>query len=122
MLGNTAISSSKCQFSLKITKSQSQKAKIGFGVIDRRLSNQKILFPHTSPNFIFYFGVGSLHVGERGEIEDELDGFKEGDTLWAISAKHLGNGARYEEIFEANRPMLSHPDRIYPGQMLRIPA
>jgi nucleoid-associated protein YgaU len=34
----------------------------------------------------------------------------------------LGNGARYEEIFEANKPMLSHPDKIYPGQMLRIPA
>ncbi len=47
---------------------------------------------------------------------------EKGDTLWAISSKHLGNGARYEEIFEANRPMLSHPDKIYPGQVLRIPA
>lgn len=47
---------------------------------------------------------------------------EKGDTLWAISAKHLGNGARYEEIFEANKPMLSHPDKIYPGQVLRIPA
>ena len=47
---------------------------------------------------------------------------EKGDTLWAISAKHLGNGAHYEKIFEANRPMLSHPDKIYPGQMLRIPA
>lgn len=46
---------------------------------------------------------------------------EKGDTLWAISAKHLGNGAHYEKIFEANRPMLSHPDKIYPGQMLRIP-
>ena len=46
---------------------------------------------------------------------------EKGDTLWAISAKYLGNGAHYEKIFEANRPMLSHPDKIYPGQMLRIP-
>ena len=46
---------------------------------------------------------------------------EKGDTLWAISAKHLGNGAHYEKIFEANKPMLSHPDKIYPGQMLRIP-
>jgi nucleoid-associated protein YgaU len=45
-----------------------------------------------------------------------------GDTLWKISEKTLGSGARYNEIFEANRPMLSHPDKIYPGQMLRIPA
>ena len=45
-----------------------------------------------------------------------------GDTLWKIAEKHLGKGARYNEIFEANRPMLSDPDKIYPGQMLRIPA
>ena len=45
-----------------------------------------------------------------------------GDTLWKIAEKHLGKGARYTEIFEANRPMLSDPDKIYPGQVLRIPA
>jgi nucleoid-associated protein YgaU len=45
-----------------------------------------------------------------------------GDSLWKISEKTLGSGARYNEIFEANRPMLSHPDKIYPGQVLRIPA
>ena len=44
-----------------------------------------------------------------------------GDTLWKIAEKHLGKGARYTEIFEANRPMLSDPDKIYPGQVLRIP-
>ena len=46
---------------------------------------------------------------------------EKGDTLWAISSKTMGNGARYEEIFEANKPMLTHPDKIYPGQVLRIP-
>lgn len=62
------------------------------------------------------------------EVEDEIGGddpvfhtVKKGDTLWAISAKALGNGARYQEIFEANKPMLTHPDKIYPGQVLRIP-
>lgn len=44
-----------------------------------------------------------------------------GDTLSAIARKTLGNANRYNEIFEANRPMLTHPDKIYPGQMLRIP-
>lgn len=44
-----------------------------------------------------------------------------GDTLWAISKKAYGNGAKYMTIFEANRPMLKDPDRIYPGQVLRIP-
>jgi len=44
-----------------------------------------------------------------------------GDTLWKIAEKALGKGDRYKEIFEANRPMLSDPDKIYPGQVLRIP-
>ncbi|MGO4329201.1 peptidoglycan-binding protein LysM [Cupriavidus sp. 2TAF22] len=44
-----------------------------------------------------------------------------GDTLWAIAQAAYGNGAQYNAIFEANRPMLSHPDKIYPGQKLRIP-
>jgi nucleoid-associated protein YgaU len=44
-----------------------------------------------------------------------------GDTLWAISEKYYGNGAKFKRIFEANTPMLSDPDKIYPGQVLRIP-
>ncbi|VAV91021.1 Uncharacterized LysM domain protein YgaU [hydrothermal vent metagenome] len=46
---------------------------------------------------------------------------KKGDTLWAIASKQYGNGSKYNAIFEANKPMLSHPDKIYPGQVLRIP-
>ncbi len=44
-----------------------------------------------------------------------------GDTLSAIAKKYYGNAGKYPAIFEANRPMLSHPDKIYPGQKLRIP-
>lgn len=44
-----------------------------------------------------------------------------GDSLWKIAEKHYDNGAKYTEIFEANKPMLSDPDKIYPGQVLRIP-
>lgn len=44
-----------------------------------------------------------------------------GDTLSAISKKYYGDANKYHAIFEANRPMLSHPDKIYPGQKLRIP-
>ncbi len=46
---------------------------------------------------------------------------EKGDTLWAIAEKAYGNGSKYNAIFEANRPMLTHPDKIYPGQVLRIP-
>ena len=43
------------------------------------------------------------------------------DSLSAISQKYYGTLRLYDAIFEANKPMLKHPDKIYPGQMLRIP-
>jgi nucleoid-associated protein YgaU len=46
---------------------------------------------------------------------------KKGETLSAIAKAYLGNAGKYNAIFEANRPMLSDPDKIYPGQTLRIP-
>ncbi|MBV4532432.1 peptidoglycan-binding protein LysM [Pseudomonas sp. SWRI107] len=46
---------------------------------------------------------------------------KKGDTLSAIAKAEYGDGNKYNKIFEANKPMLSHPDKIYPGQVLRIP-
>jgi nucleoid-associated protein YgaU len=45
-----------------------------------------------------------------------------GDTLSAIAKKYYGDANKYPKIFEANKPMLSDPDKIYPGQKLRIPA
>jgi nucleoid-associated protein YgaU len=44
-----------------------------------------------------------------------------GDTLGKIAQAHYGAANKYNVIFEANRPMLKDPDRIYPGQTLRIP-
>ncbi|MFZ4689780.1 MAG: LysM peptidoglycan-binding domain-containing protein [Polymorphobacter sp.] len=44
-----------------------------------------------------------------------------GDTLSAIAKRLYGNANLYNKIFEANRPMLSHPDKIYVGQVLRVP-
>jgi len=44
-----------------------------------------------------------------------------GDTLWRIAERQYGNGSHYMKIFEANTDVLEHPDRIYPGQKLRIP-
>ena len=46
---------------------------------------------------------------------------KEGDTLWGIAERELGNGSRYNEIFDANREVIENPDLIYPGQKIRIP-
>lgn len=46
---------------------------------------------------------------------------KSGDSLSKIAQKHLGDANRYMEIFTANQPMLSDPNMIHPGQVLRIP-
>jgi nucleoid-associated protein YgaU len=44
-----------------------------------------------------------------------------GDTLSKIAKAQYGDANKYMPIFEANKPMLTHPDKIYPGQVLRIP-
>jgi len=75
--------------------------------------------------------VGNVEgVGEVEDAAGAKDGGEQsqfhtvvaGDTLWKISKTYYGKGSRYQEIFMANRPMLSHPDKIYVGQVLRIPV
>ena len=62
-----------------------------------------------------------ISVGSS-EPEASFHTVAKGDTLWKIAEKAYGNGAKYQAIFEANKPMLSDPDKIYPGQVLRIPG
>ncbi|GLK78187.1 peptidoglycan-binding protein LysM [Methylopila jiangsuensis] len=56
------------------------------------------------------------------EPEAKFYTVKKGDTLSKIAQEQYGKASRYPDIFEANKPMLTHPDKIYPGQVLRIPA
>ena len=46
---------------------------------------------------------------------------KAGDTLSAIAKSQLGNASAYMKIFEANKDQLSDPDKIKPGQVLKLP-
>ena len=46
---------------------------------------------------------------------------KPGDTLSKIAKEHLGNANAYMDIFNANRDQLSDPDKIKPGQVLKMP-
>lgn len=62
-----------------------------------------------------------LTVAAPPEPESQFHLVAKGDTLSAIAKKFYGNANAYMKIYEANRPMLSHPDKIYPGQLLRIP-
>jgi nucleoid-associated protein YgaU len=66
--------------------------------------------------------------GVEDEMEVEIQGpvatfhtVVRGDTLSKIAKSVYGNAMKYPVIFEANKPMLTHPDKIYPGQVLRIP-
>jgi nucleoid-associated protein YgaU len=66
--------------------------------------------------------VENLMSAADGGSESEYHDVVRGDTLSAISKEYYGDANKYMAIFEANKPMLSHPDKIYPGQKLRIPA
>jgi nucleoid-associated protein YgaU len=69
-------------------------------------------------------GVGKVNdmlVVNNPEPESQWHTVVSGDTLSKIAKKFYGDANKYPGIFEANKPMLKHPDKIYPGQMLRIP-
>ena len=70
-------------------------------------------------------GVGGVNDEAKSALggrESQFHTVVSGDSLSAISKKYYGTWKLYPEIFEANKPMLSDPDKIYPGQVLRIPA
>ncbi|WP_439272996.1 peptidoglycan-binding protein LysM [Pseudochrobactrum sp. HB0163] len=74
-------------------------------------------------------GVSKVEASEltvNGAAEGDTPVFytvKKGDNLWKIAEAHYGkgHGDKNPLIFEANKPMLTSPDKIYPGQVLRIP-
>jgi nucleoid-associated protein YgaU len=70
--------------------------------------------------------VGIATVDDRisvvvPEPEAQFYEVKSGDSLSKIAKQFYGDAMKYNAIFEANTPMLKHPDKIYPGQVLRIP-
>ena len=66
--------------------------------------------------------VNDLMTVSEPADESQYHVVERGDTLSAIAKTYYNNAGQYPKIFEANRPMLAHPDKIYPGQTLRIPA
>ena len=63
-----------------------------------------------------------LTVASGSGTASKFRAVKSGDTLSKIAKEEYGDANAYMKIFEANKPMLSDPDKIYPGQTLRIPA
>ncbi|MEP2935554.1 MAG: peptidoglycan-binding protein LysM [Gilvibacter sp.] len=69
-------------------------------------------------------GIASVQDNMTVEVQEPEATFHtvvSGDTLSKIAKQVYGNAMKYPVIFEANKPMLTDPDKIYPGQVLRIP-
>jgi nucleoid-associated protein YgaU len=65
--------------------------------------------------------TGTGATGTSGKSAQRTYTVKSGDTLSRIAKEHLGDANAYMKIFEANRDQLSDPDKIKPGQVLKIP-
>ena len=71
-------------------------------------------------------GKGETTAKPAGELVADAAGsrvhvVKEGESLWIISKKELGSGARWKEIYDANRDVLSSPEALRTGIKLRVP-
>jgi nucleoid-associated protein YgaU len=65
---------------------------------------------------------GSTNGGHSEPAAAQTYTVKPGDTLSKIAKELLGNATAYNQIFDANRDQLSDPDKIKPGQVLKIPS
>ena len=65
-------------------------------------------------------GVASTEAAAPGS--EQTYTVASGDTLSHIARQFYGKASRWQAIFDANRDQLDNPDRIRPGQVLKIPA
>lgn len=68
-------------------------------------------------------GVGAVddRISVVAPPQSKFYEVQSGDSLSKIAQEFYGDPLKYNAIFEANQPMLSDPNKIYPGQQLRIP-
>ena len=89
------------------------------GTVGDQATKEKILL--CCGNVQGVAGVNDMLIVNKPEPEAQWHTVVSGDNLSKIAKKFYGDPNKYPVIFEANKPMLTHPDKIYPGQMLRIP-
>ncbi len=90
-----------------------------FGVAGDQASKEKILL--CSGNVSGVSQVKDMMSVDQSAPEAAFYTVVAGDTLSKIAKAHYADANKYMRIFEANQPMLSDPNKIYPGQVLRIP-
>jgi len=91
-----------------------------YGVAKDQATKEKVIL--AAGNVHGVAGVDDNMTVDLSEPEAKFYTVVKGDTLSKIAKEFYGDANAYMKIFEANKPMLSHPDKIYPGQNLRIPA
>lgn len=90
-----------------------------FGVAADQATKEKIAL--CAGNVAGVVGVNNMMSVDKSAPEAKYYTVVSGDNLSKISKEVYGDANKYMVIFEANKPMLSHPDKIYPGQVLRCP-
>jgi len=90
-----------------------------YGIAPNQATMEKIVL--CCGNVAGVVAVKNMMSVDRSEPEATYYTVVSGDNLSKISKAHYGDPNKYMKIYEANTPMLKHPDKIYPGQVLRIP-
>lgn len=90
-----------------------------YGVAPDQATKEKIAL--AAGNVSGVSAVNNMMSVDRSAPEAKYYTVVAGDNLSKISKAQYGDPNKYMVIFEANKPMLQNPDKIYPGQVLRIP-
>ena len=120
----TAIENHLAKFNFEVTAltvtfdTASGTAKV-FGVAKDQATQEKVIL--TAGNVEGVSAVDNMMSVEQAAPAAQFYTVVRGDTLSKFAKQFYGDANAYMGIFEANKPMLSHPDKIYPGQNLRIP-
>ena len=91
-----------------------------FGIAKDQATKEKIIL--STGNVHGVAAVNDNMTVDLSQPESQYYTVVKGDTLSKIAKEFYGDANAYQKIFEANKPMLTHPDKIYPGQNLRIPS
>ncbi len=91
------------------------------GVSKVEASELKVVVPDSGISLDENVDINAVIAAAAPANEPRFHTVVSGDNLSKIAKAMYGSANKYPVIFEANKPMLTHPDKIYPGQVLRIP-
>ena len=90
-----------------------------YGIAKDQATKEKVIL--SAGNIHGVAAVDDNMTVDLSQPESQFYTVVKGDTLSKVAKEFYGDANAYQKIFEANKPMLTHPDKIYPGQNLRIP-